>query len=153
MENPKQLPPKWVKFFSWCFAYLTIIPLLVTGQLILRGDILGLSAYGFSIEEGSGQLHLTIMLAAAILLGGLTGIFILTSRKYAYNFGIAYSLAALGVMSYGYFSGMSAFEDGGVQGLLLVCFLVHLIRNRSDWATSVANKASHPIPRRAVVSA
>ena len=134
-----QLPPKWVKFFSWCFAYLTIIPILVAGQLIFRGDIFGLSAYGFSINGGSGQLHFTILLAGALLLGGLTGIFILTWRRYAYDFGIVYSLFALAVIGYGYLSGVSPLNDGGAQGFLIVFFLIHLIRYRSAWAIIAAN--------------
>ena len=148
MKDPQQLPPTWVKLFSWCFAYLTILPLLVAGQLIFRGDILGLSAYGFSISEGSGQLHFTIMLVGVLLLGGLTGIFILTWRRYAYDFGIAYSFSALAVIGYGYFSGVSSLDDGGAQGVLVVCFLIHLIRHRSAWAIIQANKSLHPTANR-----
>ncbi len=111
--------------------------------MIYRGDIFGLSAYGFSIEEGAGEVHFTVMLTGTILLGGLTGIFILTRCKFAYDFGIAYSLSALGVISYGHFLSSLPLEDGGIQGLLILGFLFHLIRNRSIWRTNWANKTAY----------
>ena len=142
MKDPKQLPPKWVKFFSWCFAYLIIIPLIVVGQLIFTGKTHGLSAYGFSLEGGNDPLHFVIMLSGVILLGSLTGIFVLTWRRYAYNFGIVYCLCALAVIFYGYCYGMPKHE-GDIQGVLLICFLIHLIKHRKTWSIIVASKTLH----------
>ena len=146
MKQPKILPSKWVSFFSWCFAFLSLIPFFVGCQLILHGDVFGFSAYGFSIGQGSGQVHFTLMLAGAIMLGGLTAIFILTSCKFAYEFGIVYCLYTLGIIGYGQYFSKFSLEDKGIQSLLVLCFLCHLIKNRSYWRTSLANKTAHSNP-------
>lgn len=134
MKKDRNLPPKWVKLFSWCFAYLNVIPLMVITQLIFLGDTHGLSAYGFSLEDNHDLLPFTLVISGVLLLGGLTGIFILTRRSYAYDFGVFYCLCALLSIFYGRISNMPT-PEGGESGesVLLLLFLVHLCRRRKLW--------------------
>jgi len=148
MNKPQELPPKWVKFFSWCFAYLTIIPMMIVIQVTVFRETYGLSSFGFSLEtdgnllkERIDLLPFLLVLAGIIFLGGLTGIFILTWRSFAYKFGIVYCSCAFVAISYGKIVNMpSSDDDGTIQYLLLICFMVHLIRHRRLWEQTVANK-------------
>jgi len=162
MNNPQELPPKWVKFFSWCFAYLTILPLMIAIQLVFFGTTYGLSAFGFSVEtdgnllkENINLLPFVLILAGILLMGGLTGIFILTWRSYAYKFGIVYCSCAFAAIFYGKIVNMPSSDgDGAIQYLLLICFMIHLIRHRSAWEIITANKTAHtnPLPFRSQIS-
>ena len=133
---------------------------MLTIQLVFFGATYGLSAYGFSLETDSNLLEshtellpFLLVLAGVLLMGGLTGIFILTWRPYAYNFGIVYCTSAFAAILYGEITNMpSSNGDGALQYLLLICFIIHLIRHRRSWRRTVANKAAHtnplPVPSR-----
>ena len=117
---------------------------MVVIQLIFRGEIYGLSAYGFALEGDSAPLLFALILAGVLLMGGITGILILKWQSYAYQFGIVYCICGFAAVFYGQFLGMPTSEgEGAGQQLLLLCFLVHLIRNRKAWEQTTANKSEN----------
>ena len=79
-----------------------------------------------------------------LFMAALTALFILTKRSFAYDFGILYCAVALAITIPGHFVfgdwSSKAWGNITVQYPLLVCFLVHLIRNRAHWKNQDANK-------------
>ena len=156
-SDTANLPPKWVKVFSWLFMIFLIIPVISAFQIFATGSQLGVSAFGLDLEGGEDPLAWMLAVDSILFLAALTGLFILTKRSFAYGFGIFYCVAAFGVSLTGHFAIGDWDEDAwmniSVQYPLLMCFLVHLIRNRNYWKNQNANKTSLLTPDPPPVSA
>jgi hypothetical protein len=140
-----KLPPTWVKVFSCLFLIFLIFPLFVAWQVFETGSQYGISAFGLDLEGGQDPLAWMLAVDAVLFMAALTGLFIVTRRSFAYDFGIFYCAATFTVtipanFYVGDWDGV-AWSNIGVQYPLLFCFLVHLIRNRAQWKDQNANKA------------
>jgi len=143
-NNTVNLPPRWVKAFSWLFMIFLVIPVISAFQIFDTGSQLGVSAFGLDLKGGEDPLAWILAVDALLFLAALTGLFIITKRPFAYDFGIFYCVAAIGVSLQGHFAVGDWNEETGmsisIQYLLLFCFLVHLLRNRNHWKNRTMRK-------------
>ena len=146
-DKPK-FPPTWV----WVFSHLFLIFLLSPFLAAWWGSGYSISAFGLDLEEGVDPLGWMLAINAVLFMGALTGLFIVTKRAFAYSFGIVYCMTTLAVTIPANFSvgdwNDEAWGNIALQYPLLICFLVHLIRNRTQWKTKNANKAEMATPRK-----
>ncbi|MBN8458731.1 MAG: hypothetical protein J0M04_12930 [Verrucomicrobia bacterium] len=143
--DQNNLPPMWVKIFSGIFLFFLVTPLFAVWQIRNTGYQHWITAFGLNLE--SGRVSLVWMLALDVILfsGALTGLFILTKRAFAYGFGVFYCISAIVVSVLAHLSVGTrdeiSWQNISVQYPLLICFLIHLVRNRSRWTKMNANKA------------
>jgi hypothetical protein len=142
--KPNPLPPIWVKLFSCIFLVFIPLPLI---NWFLDGLAVTHQVNGFGLRLQSGIVSELWIHAFEMIffLAGLTGLFILTKRSFAYGFGIIYCLTALAVAVPAYFfagvSGDDAVRSAIPQYALLLCFLVHLIRHRRQWVQQYGRRS------------
>lgn len=143
--DKSNLPPMWVKIFSGIFLIFLVTPLLAVWQISDTGYQHCITAFGLKLESGRASLVWMLALDVILFLGALTGLFILTKRAFAYGFGVFYCIAAIVVSVLAHFSVGTrdevAWQNIAVQYPLLICFLIHLIRNRHLWTKINANKS------------
>jgi len=150
--NETALPPTWVRVFSYLFLIFLIFPIFVAWQIFETGAQYSISAFGLELEGGEDSLAWMLAVDAVLFMAALTGLFIVTKRSFAYEFGILYCAAALAVtipanFLIGDWNG-DAWSNILVQYPLLICFLVHLIRNRAQWKNQNASKSEMATPRK-----
>lgn len=131
------LPPGWVKVFSWLYLIFLPMPLFAIWQIVDTGTQLGVSAFGLQLKSGEDPLGWMLAIDGVLLLGALTGLFIVTKRDFAYGFGIVYCAIAIAVtvpghVAVGDWDG-AAWSNIALQYPLLIAFLVHLVRYRRNW--------------------
>ena len=139
-----KLPPTWVKIFSCLFLIFLISPFFAAWQIFETGSQHSISAFGLELHGGHDPLAWILAIDSVLFMAALTALFILTKRSFAYDFGILYCVVALAITIPGHFLvgdwSSKAWSNITVQYPLLVCFLVHLIRNKTHWKNQDANK-------------
>ncbi len=142
------LPPIWVQGFSWLFALYLIVPLIMIAQSI-TGD-LNVALLGMSFEGGD-PLSWIMILGLLFFVAGLTAHSILSNRPWAYDFGIIYTISALGVTGVGLILGAGGIwtrlDEVAVCVTALIAFLCHLIRNRNQWRIEATEKELEQIAK------
>jgi hypothetical protein len=148
--SENHLPPRWIKVFSCLFLIFLIMPLIAIWQIADTGTQLGISAFGLELEGGKDPLIWMLAIDGVLFLAALTGLFIVTKRTFAYEFGIVYCAVAIGLTVPAHFAvgdwDEAAWSNITLQYPLLIAFLVHLIRNRRNWKN--ANKSEQATPRK-----
>ncbi|MDQ8182719.1 LPXTG cell wall anchor domain-containing protein [Pelagicoccus sp. SDUM812005] len=149
MKSKQKLPPLWIKIFSWIFLMFALIPVsyLLNRPFASSGG--RVSAFGLRIVNTGDAEVWFLSLIGILFLGSLTGLFILTKRSFAYDFGLFYCLTAVVVTITAHAVGFSPNPfipkyhvlDIAVQYLLLSAFLYHLAINRSNWRATSASKS------------
>jgi hydrogenase-4 membrane subunit HyfE len=138
---PPPLPPEWIQFFSWLFLLALIPAAMAVWELIRSGTAENLNAFGLTLEPGRDPLGSIVALLGLLVLAGLTGLFILTRRRFAYDFAIGYCVTAL-VLPPAVFFALGrwgdAWNNGFIERLLLLGFLVHLVCHRRAWRIQAA---------------
>lgn len=135
--NPSadQLPPTWIKAFSWLFLIFLAAPVLGILQIGNSGAELSIAAFGLTLRAGENSTAWIIGIHIVLFAGGLTGLFILRRRRFAYDFGISYCFLALLVTAAGHLfhAGETSGINMAIQYPLLLLFLWHLIAHRREW--------------------
>ena len=113
--------------------------------MIFTDTISDVVGYDFKLETVNHQRYLQIVLISILFLGSLTGLAIICKWKNAYRIGIVYSIIALLFMVIGHFIELpkDSITSAVIQGLLLIIFLTHLIRNRNHWLEMHSNLDLH----------
>lgn len=149
------LPPKWVTLFSWLFLVYLLAPVFAALRIFSEGGAGAVSGFGLDLTTAEDPLHWLLGIDIVMFAGGLTGFFILTKRRLAYDFGIFYCVLTFGItLPANFFVGdwdSDAWLNIMVQYFLLGCFFVHLLRNRALWRTKIANKTEQTTPNGAPV--
>lgn len=133
----KQLPPLWVDISSLLFLGFFLVPLLVAQQIRGGGIQLGVSAFGLRLFAGEHPLFWVLAVDLTLFLGALTGLFIVTRRRFAYGFGVFYCTSTILVTVGAHIAvgadGRAAWTDAAIQYVLLLLFLAQLVLNRRRW--------------------
>lgn len=136
IEN-ETLPPTWVKVFSYLFLIYLVVPVFAIWQLREAGSTLGVSAFGIDLKGNKDPIQWILAIDLILFLGGLTGLFIIKRRRFAYGLGIAYCIVTLLVTPTAHLT-VSGGNPGrwigaAIQYPMLILFLIHLVRHRRDW--------------------
>lgn len=136
-RNETNLPPIWVKVFSYAMMIFLITPFFSIWQISHPESQIGVSAFGLDLKSDTDSLGWMLVVNATLFLAALTGLFIIAKRSFAYDFGIGYGVFTIAVTIPAHFLvghwDKEAWWNIAVQYPLLGCFLVHLIRNRVAW--------------------
>lgn len=137
------LPPVWIKIASWLFLIYLAVPLLALWQIRATGGQLSISAYGLRLEGGREPLAWILAIDALLFLGGLTALFLLIRRRFAYDFGIFYCASTLVFTVACHLILGAHYELSGINAIihysLLCAFFIHLVRHRRTWRMLTEN--------------
>jgi len=135
--NSTRLPPLWIKVFSWLSLVYLVVPVLAIWQISTIGTQLGVSAFGLALRGDLHPLSWIIALDLVAFMAGLTGLFILTRRRFAYDFGIFHCAINFIVTIAAHFiirgHNEMTWLNVSLQYPLLLLFSIHLIRHRGQW--------------------
>jgi uncharacterized membrane protein YhaH (DUF805 family) len=154
MKNKEsKLPPFWIKVFSWLFLVFLVIPVLAFWQIKSTGTQLGISAFGLELKGNEDPLGWMIAVDAVLFLAAISALSILTKRRYAYDLSIFYCVFALAVTIPALFllgdRNAVTLLNIAIQFPLLICFLIHLWKNRNIWRETNVNQSEISTPFRA----
>jgi|GEM_PF-2635257 len=151
--SSSKLPPLWIKFFSCFFLLFLTLPALYLMEPFGFPGGNSVTAFGLHIKNTKELEIWFLAIGGLLFLGGLTGLFILAKRSFAYDFGIFYCVATLVITIGARIAEIGRQQiipsyhllDLSVQYLLLLAFFHHLISKRSAWRNQAANKPGNPI--------